>query len=164
MTPAPFTTQRIFKAPLALLWDVHTSPAHQAKWLSPGNPAGYVSQMDFRVGGRHFYGMPGPDGALIYGLQHFLEIEPLARVVLLQSFADVQGNIAPHPMAPTWPRAMLSTNLYQDLGDGTSKLTVTWNPHEATDTEIATFEAARGGMHGGWDHMFGQIEAYLASL
>jgi len=160
----PFTVTRDFKAPVALLWAVHTDPAHQANWLSPDNPAGYKSDMDFREGGRHFYGMPGPDGSLMYGIQVFREIVPLQKIVLVQSFADAEGNIAPHPMAPTWPRQMLSTNLYEDLGNGTSRLTVTWQPLDATDAEAATFDAARGGMQGGWDHQFGQIDTYLATL
>jgi len=164
MTIAPLTVTRVFKAPVALLWSVHTDPVHQAKWLSPGNPGGYQSQMDFRVGGRHFYGMPGPDGSMMYGIQVFREIVPQQRVVLEQSFADKEGNIAPHPMAPTWPARMLSTNSYDDLGDGTTRLTVTWEPMEPTAEEAATFEAARGGMQGGWEHQFGQIDAYLAGL
>jgi uncharacterized protein YndB with AHSA1/START domain len=164
MTTAPFTASRIFKAPLALLWEVHTTPAHQAGWLSPDNPEGYVSHMDFRVGGVHFYGMPGPDGSVMYGRQVFREIEPLRKVVLVQSFADKDGNIAPHPMAPTWPREMLSVNLYEDFGDGTSRLSVTWQPLDASETEEATFDGARGGMQGGWDHQFDQIAAYLAGL
>ncbi len=121
MTTAPLTVSRIFKAPVALVWEVYTQPAHQAKWLSPGNPDGYTSQMDFREGGTHFYGMPAPDGSIMYGLQAFREIVPLQKVVLVQSFADKDGNIAPHPMAPTWPREMLSTTTYEDLGDGTTQ-------------------------------------------
>lgn len=164
MTTAPLIVQRIFKAPLALVWAVHTDPAHQARWLSPGNPDGYMSRLDFRVGGTHFYGTPGPDGAMMYGIQTFQEIVPLRKVVLVQSFADKDGNVAAHPMAPTWPRAMLSTTDYQDLGDGSTRLTVTWVPVEPTAVELATFEGARAGMTGGWDHMFGMMEAYMAGL
>lgn len=160
----PLTVSRIFNAPVALVWAAHTDPAHQAKWLSPGNPAGYQSRMDFRVGGTHFYGMPGLDGSTLYGIQTFREITPLKRVVLVQSFADKDGNVAPHPMAPTWPTQMLSTNEYQDLGDGTTRLSVTWVPLDATEVETATFDGARTGMQGGWDHQFDQIATYLASL
>jgi hypothetical protein len=88
----------------------------------------------------------------------------MARIVHVQSFADKDGNIAPHPMAPTWPREMLATTTYEDLGDGTSRLSITWEPLNATEVEAATFDGARAGMQGGWDHQFGQIEAYLAGL
>ena len=161
---APLTVSRVFKAPVALVWAVYTDPAHQANWLSPGNPAGYQSRMDFRVGDTHFYGMPGPDGSTMYGLQTFREIVPLLRLVLVQSFADQNGTSAPHPMAPTWPLRMLSTNDYANLGDGTTRLSVTWVPLDATEAETATFEGARSGMQGGWDHQFDQIASYLASL
>ena len=164
MTTAPLTVSRVFKAPVALVWEVHTSSAHQAKWLSPGSPDGYQSRMDFQVGGTHFYGMPGPDGSVMYGKQTFREIVPLQRVVLVQSFTDKDGAVAPHPMAPTWPREMLSTNAYEDLGDGTTRLSVTWVPINASPVEEATFDGARADMQGGWDHQFGQIEAYLAGL
>ena len=164
MTTEPLIVSRVFKAPVALVWAVQTEPAHQAKWLSPGNPDGYQSQLDFRVGGRHFYGTPGPDGAMMYDIQTFREIVPLRKIVLVQSFADKAGNVAPHPMAPTWPKAMLSTNEYEDLGDGTTKLTVTWLPVEPSAAELAAFEGARAGMTGGWEKMFGMIEGYLAGL
>lgn len=164
MTTAPLTVSRIFKAPLALLWEVHTSAAHQARWLSPGNPAAFVSHMDFRMGGTHLYGSPMPDGSMMWGKQVFQQIVPMKRVVAVQSFTDQDGNITPHPLAPTWPREMLSTNDYEDLGDGTSRLSVTWLPFNASDVEEATFDGARPGMQGGWDHQFGQIEAYIASL
>ncbi len=164
MTPAPLTVSRVFKAPIALVWAVHTDPKHQAKWLSPDNPEGYLSKLDFRVGGTHHYGAPGPDGAIMYGTQTFREIVPMKKVVLVQSFADKDGNIAPHPMAPTWPREILSTTDYEDLGNGTTRMAVTWVPFNATTVEEATFEGARAGMQGGWDHQFGQIEAYLAGL
>lgn len=160
----PLTVSRVLNAPLALVWATQTDPVHQAKWLSPGNPDGYKSKMDFRVGGQHFYGMPGPDGSVMYGLQTYRQIEPLKKIVLVQSFADSEGQVAPHPMALNWPREMLSTTEYQDLGDDTARLSVTWLPLDPTPEEATTFDNARAGMTSGWDHMFGQIEAYLATL
>ena len=164
MTTAPLTVSRLFKAPLALVWAVYTDPAHQAKWLSPADPAAFRTRMDFRVGGSHFYGAPNPDGSVMWGKQTYREIVPLRRVVCVQSFTDQHGTIAPHPMAPTWPRQMLSTLDLEDLGDGTTRLSVAWQPLEASEVEEATFDGARTGMQGGWDHQFGQIEAYLAGL
>ncbi len=164
MTTAPLTVSRIFKAPLDLVWRVQTEPAHMAKWLSPDNPQAFQSRMDFREGGTHFYGSPMPDGSVMYGIVTYCEIQPMARIVHVQSFADADGNIVAHPMAPTWPREMLATTTYEDLGDGTTRLSVTWVPLHATEVEEATFDGARAGMQGGWDHQFGKIEGYLAGL
>ena len=164
MTIAPLTVSRVFKAPLPLVWAVYTDPVHQAKWLSPDNPALFHSKLDFRVGGTHLYGAPGADGTVLWGKQTFREIVPLRRVVLVQSFTDQHGTVVPHPMAPTWPREILSTTDYLDMGDGTSRLSVTWVPLGATDGEAATFDGARSGMQGGWDHQFDQVAAYLAGL
>lgn len=164
MTTAPLTVSRIFKAPLDLVWRVQTEPAHMAKWLSPDNPGAFQSRMDFREGGTHFYGSPMPDGSVMYGIVTYREIQPMARIVHVQSFADADGNIVAHPMAPTWPREMLATTTYEDLGDGTTRLSVIWVPLNATEVEEATFDGARAGMQGGWDHQFGQIEGYLAGL
>jgi len=135
-----------------------------AKWLSPANPEAFQSRMEFRVGGTHFYGSPMPDGSLMYGIVTYREIVPMVRIVHAQSFADKDGQIAAHPMAPTWPREMLATTEFADLGDGTTRLSVTRMPLNATEVEAATFDGARAGMQGGWDHRFGQIEACLAGL
>lgn len=164
MTSAPLTVSRVFKAPPDLMWRVQTDPAHMAKWLSPANPEAFVSRLEFRVGGTHFYGSPLPDGSLMYGILTYREIVPQTRIVHVQSFADEDGNIAPHPMAPTWPREMLATTEFEDLGDGTTRLSITWVPLNATEVEEATFDGARTGMQGGWDHQFSQIEGYLAGL
>ena len=164
MTTAPLTVTRVFKAPLALVWQVYTDPAHMARWLSPDNPAAFVSRLDFRVGGTHFYGSPMPDGSMMWGRQVYRDITPMSRVVQVQSFTDKDGNIAPHPMAPTWPREMLSTNVHEDLGDGTTRVSVTWEPLNASAEEEATFDGARAGVQGGWDHQFDQVEAYLIGL
>ena len=106
---APLTVSRVFKAPLDLVWRVQTDPVHMAKWLSPANPDAFVSRMDFREGGRHFYGSPMPDGSVMYGILTYREIVPMTRIVHVQSFADADGNIAAHRVAPTWPREMLAT-------------------------------------------------------
>ncbi len=164
MTTVPLTVSRDFKAPLDLVWAVYTDPAHQARWLSPDNPADFRSTMDFRVGGAHLYGSPNPDGSVMWGKQVYREIVPKKRVVCVQSFTDQHGAIVPHPMAPTWPREMLSTTEYEDLGDGTTRLSVTWLPLDASAEEEATFDGARAGMQGGWDHQFTQVAAYLATL
>jgi hypothetical protein len=67
-------------------------------------------------------------------------------------------------MAPGWPRYTLSTLDFLEhagLGRGTT-LQLRWEPYEATDEEIATFNAAHPGMGQGWGGTMAKLEAWLA--
>lgn len=46
--------------------------------------------------------------------------------------------------------------------DGKTELTLRWQPLNATDEEIKTFDAARASMEQGLGGTFEQLEAYLA--
>ena len=46
--------------------------------------------------------------------------------------------------------------------NGRTTTTIEWIPLNATDEEIATFNAAHEGMKKGWAGTFEQLEAYLA--
>ena len=162
--PQPFTTSRVLNAPRALVFDVHTQPAHLEKWMGAEGFRGIHSAMDFRVGGTHHYGMEGPGGHEMWGKQVFREIEPGQRIVHLQSFSNREGELARHPMAPTWPLEMLAETTFEDAGPGRTRVTVTWVPHEADATANATFDNARAGMEQGFAGMWDKLEAYLAQL
>ena len=120
--------------------------------------------MDFRVGGRYFYGIEGPNGARMWGLQQFLEIVPHQKIVHLQSFSDPDGGLSRHPMAPTWPAYMHVTATYEDRPEGGTVYTLSWQPHESDALGLATFDAARAGMQMGFAGTFAKLDAYLAGL
>jgi uncharacterized protein YndB with AHSA1/START domain len=65
-------------------------------------------------------------------------------------------------MAPTWPKQTLSTTTFEEA-NGKTTLTLRWEPYEATQEEIATFNAGRAGMDQGWAGTFAQLDAYLAA-
>ena len=69
----PFVIPREFKAPRTLLWLVQTQAEHLQHWLSPEGFHTNHADMDFREGGRYFYGIDGPNGLQMWGLQEFLE-------------------------------------------------------------------------------------------
>jgi len=116
--------------------------------------------MELRPGGSYHYGMRSPDGQEMWGKWVFREIKAPERLVLVNSFSDAQGGITRHPMAPTWPREMLSTTTFAEQG-GKTTLSLEWLPINATPEEIATFEAARAGMTQGWTGTFEQFTDYL---
>jgi hypothetical protein len=67
-------------------------------------------------------------------------------------------------MSPGWPIEMLSTFLFEDVGEGRTKLTVTWVPINATDEEHDTFDKGRLSMTGGWTGTLDKLDVYLADL
>jgi uncharacterized protein YndB with AHSA1/START domain len=161
---APFTISRDLKAPVALVFKVNSDPQHLSNWLSPEGFRTIHSELDFRVGGRYHYGLEGPSGMRMWGLQRFLEIVPDRKIVLIQSFSDAEGGLTRHPMSPHWPLEMLSTTTFEDLGASRSRIVVSWRPHKSDVAGEQAFEAGRPGMTGGFSGTFDKLEAYLAKL
>ena len=163
-TITPFVITREFNAPRFLLWKVQTQAEHLQHWLSPEGFHTIHADMDFRVGGRYFYGIEGPNGMQMWGMQQFLEIVPERKIVYLQSFSDKDGGLGRHPMAPTWPAYMHVTATYEDSSNGGTIYTISWKPHDSDETGIATFDSARDGMNTGFAGTFAKLDAYLLKL
>ena len=159
---ADFVISRILDAPRELVWKCFTEPKRMEQWWGPKGVKVIKSRIDLRVGGTHHYGMQAPDGAVMWGRQVYREIVPPERLVLINSFADEQGGLARHPMAPTWPLEMLSIFTFEELPGGKTKFTVRWSPHNASAEEQTTFDAGHGSMQQGWSGTLEQLEAYLA--
>jgi len=163
-TISPFIITRDFQAPRSLLWQVHTEAEHLQHWLSPQGFRTVHADMDFREGGSYHYGIEGPNGLQMWGLQQFLEIVPGRRIVHLQSFSDKDRGLGLHPMAPAWPAYMHVTATYDDSADGVTTYSIAWQPHESDAAGIAAFDGARDGMHAGFGGTFAKLDAYLAQL
>ena len=163
-TVEPFVIVREFAAPRDLLWQVQTQSEHLQHWLSPEGFHTIHADMDFRVGGRYHYGIEGPNGMQMWGMQQFVEIVPHQRIVHLQSFSDKDGGLSRHPMAPTWPAYMHVTATYEDGKSGGTLYTLSWLPHESDAAGIAAFDGARQGMQQGFAGTFAKLDAYLAQL
>ena len=164
MPIAPFVISRPFRAPRPLVYGVYTQPEHLAQWLSPEGFRTIHTDMDFRVGGRYHYGIEGPNGLQMWGMQAYLEIVPGEKLVHLQSFSTPEGGLGVHPMAPTWPRYMHATTTFEDAADNGTLVTISWTPHEASDLEVSTFDMARPGMVAGFGGTFVKLDAYLLKL
>lgn len=160
----PFVITREFHAPRALLWQVQTQAEHLQHWLSPEGFHTIYANMDFRVGGRYHYGIEGPNGVQMWGLQQYLEIVPERKIVHIQSFSNKDGGLGRHPMAPTWPAYMHVTATYEDSASGGAIYTICWQPHESDAQGIATFDSARDGMNAGFAGTFAKLDAYLLKI
>jgi uncharacterized protein YndB with AHSA1/START domain len=161
---APFVVSRVFNAPRALLWELYSKPEHQRPLLGPVDSDKTVSKFDFRVGGSHHYAMEAGDGSQWWGLQRYLEIVPMEKIVLIQSFSNKEGGVAPHPLAPAWPKEMHVTITLHDEPNGACRVRITWVPHNSDAAGRAVFDGSRAGMQGGFAQLFAKMDAYLAQL
>ena len=137
-----FSISRDLKAPRALVYEVQTDAKHLANWLSPEGFKTIHAAMDFRVGGRYHYGLEGPDGMQMWGLQRFREIVPNEKIVLIQSFSDKDGGLARHPLSPEWPLEMLSTTTFEEIGPRMTRITISWRPYNSDE---AGMQGVRSG-------------------
>jgi len=158
-----FIITRRFKFPPQLMFDAFTKSEHMHQWWGPKGSTVIKAEMNLRPGGINHYGLRMPDGSAMWGKSVYREITPTSRLVYVQSFSDEAGNIAKHPMSPTWPREMLTVITFEETGEGT-QLTIQWSPVNATDEERATFNSAMSGMNQGWTGSLDQLEQYLAGI
>ena len=156
-----FVINRTFDAPIDLMYEMWSDPAHFSQWLAPTGFEMKFLKADIRPGGSSSYVMTGP-GITMYGRAHYIKMEKPRLLVYTQEFCDEHGNLSRHPKAPTWPATMLTTVLLTSEGVDSTRVTVTWEPYGATTAEeLATFIQARAGMTMGWTGSFDKLEALL---
>jgi uncharacterized protein YndB with AHSA1/START domain len=158
-----FNVTRVFKAPRELVWKAWTDPALFTQWFGPKGVTTTVLRFELEPGGIAHSRMDTPDGQRMWAKFVYREIEPPSRLVWEHSFADADANIIRGPFDDTWPLRLLATLLFTDEGADT-RITLTWWPMDATDTERATFEATIPSMSMGWGGTFDRLDDFLPAL
>lgn len=88
--------ERFFDAPVELIWQMWTDPAHFASWYGPEGATIHVATMDVRIGGRRFVGMDvqSPRGPMqMWFTGEYREVVENERLVYTESMADEHGNV-----------------------------------------------------------------------
>jgi uncharacterized protein YndB with AHSA1/START domain len=156
----PFVVSRAFGAPRARVWQAWTEVEQLEQWWGPKGFVVTHCKLDLRPGGLMHYCLRSPDGNDMWGRFVYREIVKPERLVWVNSFSDEKGGITRHPMAPGWPREMLTTVRFAEQGKGTL-VTVQWVPINATEVERRMFDEGRASMQQGWTGTFEQFEQYL---
>jgi uncharacterized protein YndB with AHSA1/START domain len=160
--PNEVVITRTFDAPRQIVWDAWTKEENLKEWFGPTGSQITFAKMDLRPGGVFHYCMAHGTAGEMWGIWKFREVDPPKKIQLVQSFSDKDGGITTHPMAPTWPKQTLSTTTFEEK-NGKTTITLHWEPYEATQEEIDTFNAGRAGMDQGWAGTFARLDAYLAA-
>jgi uncharacterized protein YndB with AHSA1/START domain len=161
MKTEPFVISRVFDAPRERVWQSWTEVERLKQWWGPKGFKVTHCKLDLRPGGIMHYCLRAPDGSDMWGRFVYREIVRPSRLVWINSFSDKDGGLTTHPMSPTWPREMLTTVSFKDLGAKT-EVTVEWIPVDgSTELERNTFEAGRPSMTMGWTGTMEQFNQYL---
>ncbi|HSZ33772.1 MAG TPA: SRPBCC domain-containing protein [Puia sp.] len=83
---------REFDAGLSLVWDAFTKKEILDQWWAPKPWASKTKHMDFKVGGRRFYAMVGPEGQESWSVQKYTSIHPKTNFKFVSAFADKDEN------------------------------------------------------------------------
>ena len=153
------TVTRVFDAPRELVWKAWTDPKYVVQWWGPKEFTAPVCKMDFRVGGKYLCCMRTPDGQEFWNAGEYHEIVPYERIVSSMYFSDAEGNrIEPAELGIEHEavEGAYDITLFEDLGDGRTKLTFIGNePMES---------AKNSGQLEGWNQILDKLADVLAEL
>ena len=107
---------REFDADLSLVWDAFTKAEILDQWVAPKPWISKTKFMDFKVGGRRFYAMVGPEGQERWAIQKYTSISPKTNFKMFNAFADKDEN-------PELPGSDWDLNFSEQ--NGTTKVSIT---------------------------------------
>lgn len=142
------------------MYEMWSHPEHFSKWLAPtGFDMKFISA-NIKPGGSSFYSISNGE-VTMYGKAHYKEMQKPTRLVYTQQFADKDGNMGKHPMAPSWPDFMQTTVEFTVETENETRVTITWEVFgEASKAERDMFHMAKAGMTMGWTGSFDKLEEY----
>lgn len=148
--------ERIFEAPIDLIWQMWTLPEQFKKWYGPQGFTVPVAEMDMRVGGKRLICMASPDGSMkMWTTGEYKEIVPNERLVYTESPADENGNVV-SPSAMGMPDGYPTTTevsvILEDLDERT-KMVMT---HAGMP--------ASSGAGGGWNQAFDKLADHIKTV
>jgi uncharacterized protein YndB with AHSA1/START domain len=150
---------RVFDAPRELVWKAWTEPKYVMQWWGPKGFTAPVCKMDVRVGGKSLLCMKSPDGQEGWNAIEYHEIVPYEKIVSSMYFSDAEGNrIDPEQLGieDEAIEGAYDVTLFEDLGDGRTKLTQIGNE---------PMESARdSGQLEGWIETLDKVAAVVAEL
>jgi uncharacterized protein YndB with AHSA1/START domain len=117
--------ERIFDAPIDLIWAMWTEPEHFANWYGPIGAKIPKAEMDVRVGGRRHIAMAmdTPRGPMeMFFVGEYSEVNPKTRLVYTEAMADADGNLMTAEQMGMPTGAHMETSIVVelvDLGDRT---------------------------------------------
>jgi uncharacterized protein YndB with AHSA1/START domain len=156
-----FFITRSFDASIEHVYGMWTDPEHLSQWLPPTGATMRFLRAEPWVGGTSFYAMTAAGGAVMHGLVKYMALEKPHHIQYTQHFCDEQERVIRPAFFANWPLAMLTTVTLASEGEARTRVTVRWEPREATEADTAEFIRQRSGMSIGWTGTFDKLEVAL---
>jgi uncharacterized protein YndB with AHSA1/START domain len=153
---------RVFDAPRELVWKAWSDPEMAKKWWGPTNWTAPVIRMDFKVGGTYVMCMSGvmvPGGPVVsaWSTGTYREIVPMEKIIVMDSFADENGNVVPashYGLPETFPLEAEIRILFED-SEGKTKMTLYYPSIEGIEGKMLQ------DMTQGWNQSFDKLAEVL---
>lgn len=157
-----FVVDRIFDAPRELVWRAWTDPEYLNRWYGPGAET-IIHKFDLVVDGLWLNEMKWGDNSHYQKVVFKEVMQPEKMVWHHYSCTDSEWNNISNPMMADWPKLLLTTVLFEDLGDKTN-VRLIQIPLDATDAEITCFAETMDNMKHGWGSGYAIIDEILVEL
>jgi len=140
------TLERIFDAPIKLVWEAWTLAEHIALWWGPKGMKTKVIEHNFRVGGKWKYVMLMPDGNEFISEGEYSEIVELEKIISSANFKPMTEGVEIQA-------------LFEENGDKTNFIFNVVHP-----TEEYCKQQEKMGFYNGWGSVFDRLENYVSTL
>ena len=161
-TKQEFSIARAFNAPKELVFQAFSTAEALGEWWGPVEAPIDVIKLDFNVGGIFHYKMKGKH--ISYGVFRFKEIDEPNSITWINSFADENGEIIKPPFKDFDLTKEILNKITLDEKDGVTTLTLVSIPINASENEIATFNAITESMQQGYGGTLNQLDNYLKKI
>jgi len=153
---------RVFNAPIELLWKAWTDPEMLMKWWGPENFISPNCKMDFQVNGMSIVCMRAPiefGGQDLYNTWTYTKIVPMETIEFIMKLSDKDGNVI-DPVSvglrSDFPKQVYTTITFQSIGEKTEMRIV-----EKEFPEVQMFEFAEIGLNQSLNKIENILKEYL---
>ncbi|NND06841.1 MAG: activator of HSP90 ATPase [Saprospiraceae bacterium] len=137
------TIERLFDAPINLVWKAWIQPEHISHWWGPKGMEIDIVEHDFKVGGKWKYTMPMPDGKVFTSEGEYLDIIEGKKIVTTADFRPMTEGVELHMQ-------------FEEKGERTHFTFQVVHP-----TVEYKLQQEKMGIYNGWGSAFDRLDAFL---
>ncbi len=156
-----YRIDRVFEAPLEMVWRAWTDPEILAEWYGPGVET-IIHKFDLTPGGEWLNEMKWGEKSDLSRMV-FQEIEPQKKLVWKHYSTDAEWNTIANPMMENWPRELLTTVEFEAAGSKTN-VSLILEALNTTEAELACFAEKAAGLEQGWGGGFKVMDEIFARM